>query len=543
LWGVGLAAALAATGPTTAQEEGAKYGGTLTYMIPADSPPSFDAHREQTYATIHSAAPFYSVLIRVNPENPSSPDDFVCDLCTAMPKPTDDGKTYTFKIRDDVKFHNGDRLTAADVAASWNAIIFPPPGILSPRSSYYMMVKDVEAPDPTTVVFHLKFATTAFLPALSDPYNWIYEKKILDKDPHWYEHNIMGSGPFKFAGFEAGQSIKGVRNPDYYHKGLPYLDGFVGIYAPKQAVQLDAIRADRAAAEFRGYPPSAMDQLKQELDGKIKVLESDWNCGSGLLFNHKKKPFDDVRVRRALTLAIDRWGSAPALSKIANVRTVGSIVFPGSPLAPTKEELQQIAGFWPDIEKSREEARRLLREAGAEGLSFEMMNRNVDQPYKYVGTWVVDQWNKIGVHATQHVVPTGPWFAALRSGDFSVNVGANCHSAINPVIDVQPFLPAPLYTAQYGYYEDPQEVDLYDKVLHETDPQKQHAEMYRFVKHVMDTEAHDAWLLWWYRRVPLRSYVEGWKISPSHYINQDLSTIWLDPPHCGECTSEPKPAG
>lgn len=517
-----------------------KYGGTLTYMIPADAPPSFDAHREQTFATIHTAAPFYSVLIRINPENPASPTDFVCDLCTAMPKPTDDGKTYTFKIRTDVKFHNGDKLTADDVAASWNSIIFPPPGILSPRSSNYMMVKDVEATDPETVVFHLKFATTAFLPALADPYNWIYEKKILDKDPHWYEKNIMGSGPFKFAGFEAGQRIEGVRNPDYYRAGLPYLDGFIGIYAPKQATQIDAIRADRAATEFRGYPPSAIDQLKAELGDKIKVQESDWNCGSTIIFNHKKAPFDDVRVRRALTLAIDRWGSAPALSKIANVKTVGSIVFPGSPLAPTKEELEKIAGFWPDIEKSRDEARRLLKEAGQENLSFEVMNRNVDQPYKYVGTWVVDQWNKIGVHATQKVVPTGPWFAAQRSGDFNVNIGANCHSVVNPVIDVQPYLPSSVYMAQYGYFEDPQEVELYQKVLHETDPQKQHAAMYDFVKEVMDEQVHTAFLLWWYRREPARSYVNGWKISPSHYINQDLSTIWLSPPNCGECATQPK---
>jgi peptide/nickel transport system substrate-binding protein len=540
-WSVAVAIIALSTMPAPA-DEAPKYGGTLTYMIPADAPPSFDAHREQTFATIHSVAPFYSVLIRINPDNPSSTTDFVCDLCTEMPKPTDDGKTYSFKIRDDVKFHNGDKLTAQDVAESWHSIIFPPPGILSPRSSYYMMVKDVAAPDDKTVVFHLKYPTPAFLPALSDPYNWIYEKKMLDRDPHWYEHNIVGSGPFKFAGYEVGQEIKGVRNPDYYHKGLPYLDGFVGIYAPKQSVQLDAIRADRAAAEFRGYPPSAMNELKEELDGKIKILESDWNCGSGLLFNHKKKPFDDVRVRRALTLAIDRWGSAPALSKIANVRTVGSIVFPGSPLAPTTQELHEIAGFWPDIEKSRTEARRLLKEAGQENLSFEMMNRNVDQPYKYVGTWVVDQWSKIGVHATQKVVPTGPWFAALRSGDFSVNVGANCHAVVNPVIDVQPYLPSSVYKAQYGYYEDPKEVELYNKVAHETDPQKQHDDMFRFVKYVMDTQAHDAWLLWWYRRVPLRSYVNGWKISPSHYMNQDLATIWLSAPQCGQCSATP-PAG
>ena len=87
-----------------AADEEPKRGGTLTYMIPADAPPSFDAHREETYATIHSAAPFYSVLIRADPYDPGKTDDLVCDLCTAMPKPTDDGKTYTFKIREGVKF-------------------------------------------------------------------------------------------------------------------------------------------------------------------------------------------------------------------------------------------------------------------------------------------------------------------------------------------------------------------------------------------------------------------------------------------------------
>src|SRR5690242_15580445 len=162
---ISLAAALVLAMPASAGET-PKRGGILTYMIPADSPPSFDAHREQTYATIHTAAPFYSVLIRIDPNNPSSTTDFACDLCTEMPKPTDGGTTWTFKIRDDVKFHNGDKLTADDVAYSLHSIIFPPAGILSPRASNFVMVKDVEASDPHTVVFHLKFATSAFLPAL-----------------------------------------------------------------------------------------------------------------------------------------------------------------------------------------------------------------------------------------------------------------------------------------------------------------------------------------------------------------------------------------
>src|SRR5215469_4932596 len=354
-WAAALGVALAAAAPATA-DEAPKYGGILTYLIPADSPPSFDAQREETYATIHSAAPFYSVLIRINPNDPESTTDIVCDLCTEMPQPTDGGKTYTFKIRGDVEFHNGDKLTAEDVAASLNKIAFPPEGVASPRSATFMMVDKIAATDPHTVVIQLKFATSAFLPALADPYNWIYQKKILDKDPHWYEHNIMGSGPFVFEEFQTGQLIKGKRNPYYYQEGLPYLDGFVGIYAPKQAVQLDAIRADRAATEFRGYPPSAIAQLKQELGDKIVVQQSDWNCTLGAWINHQRKPFDDVRVRRALVLALDHWGSAPALSQIILMHTVGSLVFPGSPLAPDKDQLSSIAGFWPDIEKSRTEA-------------------------------------------------------------------------------------------------------------------------------------------------------------------------------------------
>jgi peptide/nickel transport system substrate-binding protein len=527
-------AALVATGlalvavPLSFADNALKRGGTLTYLIPADAPPSFDGHRESTYATIHAMAPFYSVLIRINPENPSSTSDFVCDLCTEIPTPTDDGKTYTIKIRDGVKFTDGKPLTSADVAASWQEIVSPPEGKTSARQAFYQMVDKVEAPDPSTVIFRLKFATTTFLPALADPFAFIYEKAILDKDPHWYEKNVMGSGPFKFVSYDAGQSIKGERNPDYYRNGLPYLDGFVGIYAPKLATRIDAIRSDQAAMEFRSEPPSARDQLVKELGEQITVQESDWNCGNLVTYNHKKKPFDDVRVRRALSLAIDQWKSAPALSKIAIVRTVGGIVFPGSPLAATKDELQQLAGFWPDIEKSRAEAKRLLHEAGADNLSFELLNRDVDQPFKYIGTFVVDEWSKIGVHVTQKVVPTGPWFENMRGGTFDVTMEANCQSVVNPVLDVSKYLPHTVFTENYGGYEDQAEIDLYGKMLREPDPAKQRVLMRDFEKYVIDTQAHELPLTFWYRIVPYRSYVKGWKISPSHFLNQDLATIWLD---------------
>ena len=473
-------------------------------------------------------APFYSVLIRANPEDPAVTTEFVCDVCTEIPTPTDNGRTYAFPIRGDVKFRDGSVLTAYDVAASWNHIVDPPEGVISVRRGYYSMIDRVEATDPKTVVFRLKFATAAFLPALADPYAFIYEKAILDRDPRWFEKNIMGSGPFRFKDYQSGQSISGERNPDYYRPGLPYLDGFIGIYADKQAVRVAAIKADRAAIEFRGFPPATRDELVAALGDKITVQESDWNCGALITPNHAKKPFDDARARRALTLAIDRWGSAAALSRITVTKTVGAVVFPTSPLAATKEELQQMAGYWPDIEKSRAEARRLLKEAGAEGLTFELLNRNIDQPYKFNGTWVIDEWSKIGLHVTQRVLPTGPYNEALRQGDFTVALDAECQNVVNPLLDGTKYLPHSVSDANYGNYDDPTEIDIYDRMLRETDFPRQRDLMRQFEKRVLDTETHEMFLLWRYRIVPYRSYVKGWKISPSHYVNQDLATIWLD---------------
>ena len=141
--------------------------------------------------------------------------------------------------------------------------------------------------------------------------------------------------------------------------------------------------------------------MKKALGKKITVQQSNWNCVLIFTPNHKVKPFNDKRVRRALTLAVDRRSDSKYLNQIAIVKAVGGVVFPGHPLAATKEELEKIPGYWPDIKKSRAEARRLLKEAGAEGLKFTLHNRGVDQPYKVVGTWLIGQWKKVGLKVDQ----------------------------------------------------------------------------------------------------------------------------------------------
>jgi peptide/nickel transport system substrate-binding protein len=132
------------------------------------------------------------------------------------------------------------------------------------------------------------------------------------------------------------------------------------------------------------------------------------------------------------------------------------------------------------------------------------------------------------VHATQKVVPTGPWFELMRDGNFDVVVEANCNGVVNPLMDTQKFLPRSVFNENYGGYDDPAEVAIYNKLLRETDFDKQRALMRQYETYVIDTEAYEWPMLWWYRMLPARSYMKGWKIGPSHYVNQDLANIWLD---------------
>ena len=511
--------------------ESPSYGGLLTFVVPAE-PPSFDGHRETTFALIHPIAPFYSTLIRINPFNPAAPDDFVGDLALEIPEPTQGGTSYTFKLRQNAKFADGKPVTAHDVVASFNKIIFPPDGVASARQAFFSMVEKLYASDEFTVVFELHYPSSAFLPALASPFNFIYSAGKLEQDIHWYEHNVLGSGPFIFDEHQPGAFITGKRNPHYHHAGKPYLDGFRAIFAKKQSLRVQAIRGGRAMIEFRGFPPKSRQDLVRALGEGVTVQESDWNCVLLVTPNHLVPPFDDARVRRALSLAIDRWGGSRYLSKIAVVKTVGGIVFPGHPLAATANELQDVAGYWPDLEASRAEARRLLQEAGVpEGFRFRLHNRGVDQPYKIVGTWLIDQWREIGLTAEQWVQPTGPFYQTLRSRTdrYAVTADFNCQAVINPLLDVSKFISNDRSGNNYANYQDRVLDDLFDRMNRTLDLEEQHRLMRRFEKRVLDEQAHMMVTLWWYRIVPHHASVRGWKISPSHYLNQDLSTVWLAP--------------
>jgi peptide/nickel transport system substrate-binding protein len=502
-----------------------RYGGELVMLVPSE-PPSYDGHREGTFGTVHPFAPFYNTLMRIDPNDKTGtrPVAGLAESWTVSP----DGMTYTFKLRHGVKFHDGSTMTSRDVKASYDKIISPPAGILSMRKGAYHVVEAVEAPDAHTIRFRLKWAEASFLINLSSPYNWIYKADILAKDMRWYETNVMGTGPFRFVEHVKGSHVVAKKNADYWDKGKPYLDGYRAQFVTSSSAQVAAIRGERAHIQFRGFSPADRDNLVQALGPRITVQESPWDCVALVAINHERKPFDDKRVRRALTLALDRWEASKSLSKIAVVKEVGGIQVPGTPWATPPSELEKLAGYGRDIAASRAEARRLLREAGVpDGFSFVFKNRGVPQPYETIAIWMIDQWRQIGLNVRQEVIEASSMVNVLRRGDFEVGSDAQCGFIVEPDTDLQKFQSTGISDNNYCRCKDPVLDDLYLKQARAIDPEERKRYLRALEKRLLDEEVHYFYTLQWHRIVPHSAKVRGWTITPSHYLNQQLDTVWL----------------
>jgi peptide/nickel transport system substrate-binding protein len=527
---IGYLAAL--VGPAVAEEK-PRAGGELVFIIPAGDPPSYDAHREDTFAVIQPAAPHYSTLLRPDPADRTG-TRLVGDLAESWSVAAD-GRAYTVRLRRGVRFHDGSELTSADVKASWDKIVFPREGVASARKGEYVSVESIQAPDPSTVVFRLKWPSAAFLSSLASPWNWIYKADILAHDPRWYETHIMGTGPFKFVEHVKGSHWVGKRNPDYWDKGRPHLDGYRALFISSPAAQVAAIRGERAHIQFRGFSPAERDVLVAALGPKVTVQESPWNCHALLVFNHEKPPFSDRRFRRALTLAIDRYEGSRALSKIAIVKEVAGLAVPGSPYATPPEELARLAGYGHDIQAARAEARRLLREAGVtEGFGFTLLATGVTQPFEPLAVWLIDQWRAIGLNVRQEVPDRSRYYDKLRGGDYQASFDPKCGYIVEPDLDLYKFQSGPtsadptgISHANYARYKDPALDELYLKQSRARSLDERRRYIREFERRLLDEEAHYATTLQWHRIVVHLARVKGWTLTPSHYLNHQLDTVWL----------------
>ena len=514
--------ALTTSAVPEARAQQPKKGGTLNFAISAETP-HYDPHGSDTFATLHFSSPFYSTLLTFNLDRyPEVKGDLAASWTVA-----EDLMTYTFKLHPGVKFHNGQDLTSEDVKATYDRLRNPPAGVVSTRKATFADIGTIETPDPTTVVFKMKAVNAAMLEHFASPFNTVYSAKDLAADPNGPKTKINGTGPFSFTEHVKGSHVAGKKNEHYFRKGLPYLDGFKGVFTLQAAAMLNALQGGQLLAEFRGISPAERDRLVQAMGDKIRIEESSWTLNLLISFNTERKPFDDVRVRRALLLAIDRWGGSQGLSRISTLRSVGGVIRPGSPLATPADELARLPGFWHDIKKSREEAKKLLAEAGVPNLKFVLWNRNLAMPYTPAGIFLVDQWRQIGVEVEHKQSDTSPYIAAMTSGNFDVAIDFSNLFMDDSTLALAKYLSFDKAPQNMSRSKDAELDKIYADHIRERDPAKRKAMVAAFEKRLFE-QAYQQPLLWWYRIVPTHKTVMGWKMSPSHNLGQDLAEVWLN---------------
>jgi peptide/nickel transport system substrate-binding protein len=507
--------------PLALAEEKPQSGGILE-VAQAGDPPSLDMHQETTFMVVIPMSPVYNTLIQFDPHNYPQ---VIGDLAKSWTV-SDDHLTYTFKLHEGVKFHDGSELTSADVKASWERMIFPPEGVVSPRRSLYTAVKSIEAPDRSTVVFRLHYPSASFLSELAHPAGFIFAKKYLDQDPNYYKSHAMGSGPFKFKNYVRGSYIELERNPDYWKEGLPYMDGLKYYIIKDTSARAKAIRAGRVDVEFRGFPPADAEAIKEQMGDRVVVRYPKAISNWGVALNVDQKPFDDERVRKALTLAIDRYDMAKTLKPLTGLETVGGLVHPDSPWALSTEELQALPGYGKDHEANLREAKRLLAEAGyPDGFKTVLTNRNVKLPYIDLGVYVISAWKQIGVEAEHRLEESSTWVKTRLGRDFEAIIDpAGSQTVGDPDQMFTKFITGG--STNYARISIPAVDALYEQQKKEMNEQKR----VQLVKEMQKQVLEKAWWipgLWWTRIEVRSARIRNYEPHPIHHQNRRLEDVWL----------------
>jgi len=502
-------------------ESAPKRGGTLEFAVLVE-PDNYDCHSNISFAFLHPVAPHYSTLLKF--DAPNYPQ-IVGDLAESW-RASPDGRTYTFKLRPNVLFHDGSRLTSADVKASYDRIVHPPKGVTSARKVDYAAISSIDTPDPLTVVFHLEWPDAAMLANFASPWNCIYSAAKLAEDPLFPKTHVLGTGPFVFVEHAKGQYWRGKRWDRYFQPGKPYLDGYQADFMTGPAV-MKAYESGKIMAEFRGVTPPQRDHLAEVIGDRVEISESPWLSELLVVFNTKRAPFNDERVRRALSLAIDRWGAAKALENSTFLKYVGGLMRPGSSMAMSEAELVTMPGFSRDIAASRAEASRLLAEAGVRDLKLTLMVRDIPMPHYAGADLLAESWRALGITTTQDRRNIFEWQSVIDAGQFDVALDFEGDFYDDPTIQLTKYVSPDLSPIDYSGATDRFLDALFIGQAVTTQPAERLKIIRGFERHAL-TEAYTVPLLWWDRIVVTSSKLKGWSITPSHFIGQDLTDVWLD---------------
>jgi peptide/nickel transport system substrate-binding protein len=428
-----VSATLLLASPSLAQ----KSGGVLRSYI-WDNPPSASIHEESTISTVFPFMPVFNNLVMYNQtQMNASFDTIVPDLGQSWS--WDDSKTkLTFKLAEGVKWHDGKPFTSADVKCTFDLVS----GLKqsddfrkNPRKVWYHNVKAVNTNGDNEVTFELNAPQPSFLAILASGYSPIYPCHVSQRD---MRSKPIGTGPFKFVSFKRNESVTLTKNPDYWKKGKPFIDGIdYRIIDNRSTRVLAFISGDIDMTFVSDITVALMRDIKDKVPAaNCQLVPS--NNTINMIVNSTAPPFDNAEIRKAMAMALDR----PAFNTILaeGKGSIGVVMLPapeGSWAMPP-DQLSKLPGYSPDIEKSQAEARKIMEKQGFSAdkpLKVKVATRNIPL-YRDPAVIFIDQMKKIYIEGELEPIDSTIWAAKVQRKDYAVGLNTTGVGVDDPDVNL-----------------------------------------------------------------------------------------------------------
>jgi peptide/nickel transport system substrate-binding protein len=416
-------AMLVAVTPALAQTP--KYGGHLNLMQREDLPQGFAVHETSTISTSFPSMPcFNNLVVFDQTKRAETVDNLVGELAEKWSW-QDNYRNLVFFLRKNVKWHDGQPFSSKDVKFTFDMLREAPDAPaklrINPRKDWYSNLEAVEAPDASTVVFRLRRPQPGLLVMLASGYTPIYAAHV---NPASYRTGCIGTGPFKVKEWRKGEFVDYVKNPDYFIKGRPYLDSLRYVVIKERGTRTAALQAGQLDASFPGETTkTAAEQLKKAVPGLV-ITPVAQSVSDNIIMNTKKPPFDNPKVRLAVSYAIDRRALITAVHQGGAVPGASQQPKPYGVWGLLDKDLLALPGYGKP-EDMKAQARKLLAEAGITAqnpLRVEMSTRAI-AIYVDMASFAINELKQVGIEASLKQVETAQWHPMATRGDYQI--GAN----------------------------------------------------------------------------------------------------------------------
>jgi peptide/nickel transport system substrate-binding protein len=396
-----------------------KPGGTLR-IYNSTNPPSASPHEDTTIAVVMPFMAVYNNLVRFDPVQPrNSFDTIIPELATSWE--WDATKTkLTFKLRSDVRWHDGKPFTGKDVQCTFHRLNGKEPDYLrrNPRGIWYEHLTEVTLNGDYEVTFNLSQPQPSLLAMLASGYTAVYPCHVSGRD---MRVKPIGTGPFKLVEFKSNESIRLVKNADYWKKGQPYLDAIEWRIVPSRSTRLLAF----AAGEFdltqtADVTAPLLNDVKKNAPNAICAMLPT-NVTTHMLVNRERPPFDNAELRRAMLLSLDRQAFIDILALGKADLAVNMMAPPEGNWGMPIEELKKLPSYG-DPAVQRGEARKIMEKLGYgpnNRLKVKVATRDFNN-FRDPAVILVDQLNKIHFDAELDVIESSVWYTRLFKKDYSV---------------------------------------------------------------------------------------------------------------------------